>query len=131
MRKHLRTLPLEPELVLCSAAVRTRETLELMQLALSDARVTVEEQLYGASSDDLLDRIRLVPDAVGSLMLIGHNPALHELALDLASTGDELPRLETKFPTGALATLAVAGPWKQLAAGSAVLEAFVVPRQLS
>jgi hypothetical protein len=60
----------------------------------------LEEELYAASSDELLARIRLVPDAVASVMLIGHNPSLQQLGLVLASAGDELERLEAKFPTG-------------------------------
>jgi phosphohistidine phosphatase SixA len=46
---------------------------------------------------DLLERLRLVPEEVASLMLIGHNPGLQELALALASAGPELARLKTKF----------------------------------
>jgi phosphohistidine phosphatase len=128
--KHLRRTGDEPELVLCSSAARTRETLELVRPALVGATVMVEEELYGASSDELLARIRLVPDAVVSVMVIGHNPGLHELALALASAGDERDRLEAKFPTAALATLALAKRWSQLAPKDATLAAYVVPKQL-
>jgi phosphohistidine phosphatase len=65
-------------------------------------------------------------------MLIGHNPGLQQLALALASSGAELERLRTKFPTAALATLTIPDtPWSQLAEGDALLAAYVVPRQLS
>jgi phosphohistidine phosphatase len=63
-------------------------------------------------------------------MLIGHNPGLHQLALALASVGEELGRLEAKFPTAALATLALSRPWSRLEPGDAELSAYVVPRQL-
>lgn len=130
--KHLAglELELEPELVLCSSAVRTRETLELVRPALDNSKVLFEDGLYGASSDELLARIRVVPDAVGSVMLIGHNPGLEQLALLLASSGDELRGLETKFPTAALATLAVETTWSRLAPGDAILTAYIVPKQL-
>ena len=127
---HLRRAGSEPELVLCSSATRTRETLELIRPALAEATVLVEDQLYGASSEELLARIHVVPDAIASVMLIGHNPGLHELALSVASTGDELERLEAKFPTAALATLALPKGWSQLAPADATLAAYVVPKQL-
>jgi phosphohistidine phosphatase len=128
--KHLAGLEFEPELVLCSSAVRTRETLELVRPALGSSKVLFEDGLYGASSDELLARIRVVPDAVGSVMLIGHNPGLEQLALLLAWSGEELRGLETKFPTAALATLAVETTWSRLAPGDAILTAYVVPKQL-
>jgi phosphohistidine phosphatase len=122
-----------PDLVLCSSAVRTVQTLELLRPALGPATtVAVEDELYAASSDELLERVRRVLDEVAWLMLIGHNPGLQQLALDLASSGADLERLEAKFPTAALATLTVAGAgWSRLAAGDAELTAYVVPRQLA
>ena len=117
--EHLRRQEIEPELVLCSSAARTRETLELLRPALGGATVVVEDELYGASADRLLARVRLVPDEVGSVLVIGHNPGLHELG-----------RLQEKFPTAALATLALAEPWGRVAPGGATLTAYVVPKQL-
>lgn len=128
--KHLRRLGDEPELVLCSPAMRTRETLELVRPAIGSSTIVLEDELYAASSDELLARIRLVPDPVASVMLIGHNPGLQQLALLLASSGDERERLEAKFPTAALATLAVATSWSRLAPTDATLTAYVVPKQL-
>ena len=63
-------------------------------------------------------------------MLIGHNPSLQQLALALASAGDELERLGRSFRPGALATLALAKTWSRLAPGDAMLAAYVVPKQL-
>ena len=128
--KHLRRLGFEPELVLCSSAARTRETLELVRPSLAGSAVSLEEGLYAASRDELLTRLRLVPDDVSSVMLIGHNPGLQELALTLGSAGDELERLRSKFPTGALAMLTVATTWRRLAPAEAALAAYVVPKQL-
>jgi phosphohistidine phosphatase len=113
--------------VLCSPAERTRQTLELIGVA---STVRFEEELYAASSDALLERVRAVPDPVASVMLIGHNPGLQELALVLASAGDELDRLAAKFPTAALATLTLGTTWRIVAAGDALLADYVVPKQL-
>src|SRR5215468_6012499 len=97
--EHLRSLGVEPQLVLCSSSVRTRETLELVLPATGGPTVSFEDGLYGASSDVLLARVRRVPDDVGSLMLIGHNPGMQDLAVTLASTGDGLDLVQAKFPT--------------------------------
>jgi phosphohistidine phosphatase len=92
----------------------------------------IEDQLYAASAAQLLARLRDVPDEVGGVMLIGHNPGLEDLAHLLVGTGDDADRekLAAKFPTGALATLVVTGSWAGLAPAAAGLEAFVVPRDL-
>jgi phosphohistidine phosphatase SixA len=111
--EHLRGLEVAPELVLCSSAARARETFELVRSALAGVPVQLEDGLYGASSEALLARLRAVPDAVGCVLLLGHNPGLQELALALAARGTDLERVEAKFPTAALATLAVP-PWSEL-----------------
>jgi phosphohistidine phosphatase len=131
--KHLVQLGIVPDLVLCSSAQRTRETLELLRAALgATTSVVLEAELYAASADTLLEHLRAVPEEVASLMLIGHNPGLQDLALLLASAGAELERLEAKFPTAALATLALPNAtWSQLSQADAMLDAFVVPKQLA
>ena len=129
--KHLRRLEVRPALVLCSSAVRTRATAELILPALAGAPLEVEEGLYGAGSEALLERLRAVPESVASVLLIGHNPGLHELALTLASSGPERKRLEEKLPTAGLATLVVPrSPWRGLGRGDAELVGYVVPKQL-
>jgi phosphohistidine phosphatase len=121
--RHLRDHGIEPELVLCSSAVRARQTLERIGL---EGRI--EPELYGAGAEELLARLHAVPASVRSVMLIGHNPDLQELALLLASDAREL---EAKFPTGALATLTFGGhDWGALGPGTAELSGFVRPRDL-
>jgi phosphohistidine phosphatase len=130
---HLRDAPITPELVLCSSARRTQQTLELIAPALGPAAVVlVERGLYGAGAGDILGRVRDVSDAVRALMVIGHNPGLEDLASTLAGTGvgDALDRMAVKFPTAALATLTVPTAWHDLAPGAATLAAYVVPRDL-
>ena len=63
-------------------------------------------------------------------MLIGHNPAIQDLALELAGRGGRLEDARRKFPTGALATLTFSESWRGLRAGSAELVAFVRPKDL-
>ena len=130
--KHLVRLEIQPELVLCSSAVRTRETLERLRIARGGgSTVRLEDELYGASAEQLLERIRLVPEAIASVMLIGHNPGLRDLALFLAQDGIDRERLEEKFPTAALATLTIPRrAWSQVEPGAALLTAYVVPKQL-
>ena len=74
-----------PQLVLCSTAVRARQTLERVLPALGDPEVVYEDGLYHVPADLLLERLRALPDRVGQAMLVGHNPGLQELALELAA----------------------------------------------
>jgi phosphohistidine phosphatase len=128
---HLRREGIAPSLVLCSSARRTRQTLERVIPALDASDVSIEDGLYGASSGGLLERLREVPEDLESVMLVGHQPAIQELALDLAGDGAELARVRAKFPTAALATLLFAGEWSELAPGSAELVAYVKPKELA
>ena len=127
MAKHLRDEGIAPSLVLCSSARRTRETLERVE---PRGDVRVERELYGASASQLLERLRRVPDETQSVMLIGHNPAVQELTLELAADGDRLADVERRFPTCALATLSLPGAWSGLEAGAAELVAFVRQKEL-
>ena len=132
MAAHLESERVRPELVLCSPARRARETLERVQAALGDeVDVLFEDALYGATEADLLARLRALPPEVGSVMVIGHNPGLEELALALSSEGAELARMREKYPTAALATidLSVDG-WSALERGGGELVAYVRPRDL-
>lgn len=131
IRLHMQEHGIEPELVLCSTARRARETLERIEPALGTAAVMIELELYHANGDALLDRLRSVPAEVGSVMLIGHNPAMQTLALALARPAAELRELEAKFPTAALATLAFPGPsWRAIGPDATELVGFVRPRDL-
>jgi phosphohistidine phosphatase len=132
MAEHLRRKGIAPELVLCSPARRTRQTLKRLAPGLGkDADVQIEPKLYAAPARDLLEVLHEVPDEVESVMLIGHNPGIQDLALSLASAGSEVPRLRSNFPTAALATLEFDGGWRELAPGSAALVSFLKPKELS
>jgi len=133
LARHLFDAGIRPALVLCSTAARARQTFEGVAASLGDdVDVWEEESLYGAGSSALLRRLRRLPPAVPSVMVVAHNPGLEDLAMDLIEGGDEgsIARLREKFPTGALATLLIPGEWKALAKGHATLTAYVVPRDL-
>ena len=81
-----------PELVLCSPATRTRETLDAIRVALGGPEVRFEERLYAASDDELLDALRGVDPGVGSVLVIAHNPGLEDLAPRSQRHGQEKSR---------------------------------------
>lgn len=129
--RHLREQGVEPELVLCSTARRVRETLEGIEPALGRGAIRVEPALYKAGPAELLARLHAIAPPIRSVMVIGHNPALEQLALLLARHGSAVQELEAKFPTGALATLAFRGSgWAALDRGTAELIDFIRPRDL-
>ena len=130
--EHLSRQSVTADLVLCSSAQRARETLERIAPALGDGvEVQVQPELYGASADRLRERLRAVAEDVESVLLVGHNPGLEQLALELAGSGDELESLRRKYPTAALATLEFDGPWRALEPGRATLTGFIKPKQLA
>jgi len=121
-----------PDLALCSTAVRARQTWELAAEQWgTPPPVRLDERLYGADVPELLEAVREVPDQVGTLLLIGHNPGLEELVVELAGDGldDALDEVRTKYPTSAVAILAWHGnSWQELAPGTALLTDVTVPR---
>jgi phosphohistidine phosphatase len=123
-----------PDEVICSTARRARETWLLAAAELSAAPpVHYDDRVYGATSAALLDLARQARDDVRSLLLVGHDPGLQDLALELAgpgSDGDGLARLRAKLPTAAVAVLSFEGSWPELAPATTRLTAFVVPRDL-
>ena len=132
MGRWLREAGCTPDQVVCSTARRARETWQLAQTGLAATPpVTFDRGVYEASAAGLLALIRRTPAAVGTLLVIGHNPAIEELGLMLAAPrpDDALERMEVKFPTAAVAVLELTGNWDQLGPGMAHLAAFVVPRE--
>jgi phosphohistidine phosphatase len=107
----------ELDLVLCSSAVRTRETLELVLAHYKvRPRILIEDELYAASSQKLMDRLRQLDEDDRNVLLIGHNPGLHELAITLANTNSVSFRVlaSGKFPTAARASFQIADCWSAL-----------------
>lgn len=133
MRKTMLDLGLTPDLVLVSPSRRTRETLAGLEPWDDTPLVEHVETLYLASAPQLLAVLRDVNETVRSVMLIGHNPGMHELAMLLAGTSadsDAARRLLTGFPTAALAEFSVATQWRQLDVAGTRLVRFLTPRDL-
>jgi phosphohistidine phosphatase len=119
--------------VLCSTATRTRETLSRTGL---NAEVRFVDRIYDATPGAVIDEINDTEDTFGfdvrTLLVVGHEPAMSQLALGLADTeGTNIAAAEqisAKYPTSALAVLRISGPWRSVELGSAALVDFHVPR---
>jgi phosphohistidine phosphatase len=113
---------LRPDLVLCSAARRTRQTWQRVAKELGGKpELSVERRLYQADSDDLIEIIRETGEQVATLMYVGHNPAAAELA-------GLLTRTEPDFPTAAIAVIAMSADWAGTASGTGELVASWTPK---
>ncbi len=118
---------------LCSTATRTRETLARTGL---NAEVRFVDRIYDATPGAVIDEINDTEDTFGfdvrTLLVIGHEPAMSQLALGLAgaegTNTDAAERISTKYPTSSMAVLRISGPWRTVQLGSAALVAFHVPR---
>jgi phosphohistidine phosphatase len=121
------------DLVLCSTALRTRQTAELILAGFATPpRTRFEDGLYLADAPTLMHRLRRLDESDGAVMVIGHNPGLQELALVLAAPGSPHYRALAggKFPTGARASFAVEGPWAGLDRLRHPLVGYVTPKSL-
>ena len=114
-----------PRLVLSSTARRAVETAELVVAELgSRVELVAERALYGADPDDVVEIVRSLGGDAPSVLVVGHNPTVHELALLLLDESDAngRARLERGFPTAALALIALsAESWPGLALGTGTL----------
>jgi phosphohistidine phosphatase len=115
--------------VLCSTATRTRQTLAKARV---DAPVQYRERLYGATPGMMIDEINGVAGSVDTLLVVGHEPTMSEVAMGLAGADGTdaaaLQRISVKFPTSAIAVLTIAGDWTSVELGRAALVEFHVPR---
>jgi phosphohistidine phosphatase len=105
------------DLVLCSSALRTRETAELALAGFTPApRILYEDALYLATAGALLQRLRKLDEASDAVMVIGHNPGLHELAIALAAPGSAgfSTLANGKFPTGVRCRFVIATSWAEI-----------------
>ena len=130
--EHLRDVGLLPELVLCSSAVRTRETWELVARVLPEAtpEVRVLDELYLGEVGDVLGALAEVSDDVGSVIVVGHEPTMSETAAWLAGPGSDAGALalaRVGVPTAALAVLETDTGWADLASHSATLTGILTP----
>jgi len=133
MRQAMLGLALSPDVVLVSSARRTVQTLEALEPWEETPLIEPMDALYLATAPELLKILHGVAETARSVMVIGHNPGLHELAVLLTGSARDpadARRLSEGYPTGALAEFALSGPWGTLAAGGGRLHRFLCPRDL-
>lgn len=125
---------IRPDLVLCSTAVRTRQTLDLAMAEMKPAsKVKHEDALYLADPFLLLERVRKTPRTVKHLMIVGHNPGLQILGLELIGDGDPelIGAISDKLPTAGVIVITFdAKTWTDVAPGKGRLAHFATPKML-
>lgn len=137
MRQAMRDLGLEPDMILVSTARRTMQTLEALEPFDATPLVEPMDSLYLANPFQLTAALHSVPETVRSVLVIGHNPGMHDLALHLAghramaSNAEPERSLAAGFPTAALAEFSIPGSWWDLREGGGKLIRFLTPRMLA
>jgi phosphohistidine phosphatase len=129
----VRDRKLAPDLALVSPAIRTRETWDLLLPVLDPAPVhRIEPRLYAAPAERILYLVRETGPEIQSLMLVGHNPGLEDIARILTGSGetDALIRFGGAMPTASLAVIDLPGGWDNLQERTGRLEIFVTPKSL-
>jgi phosphohistidine phosphatase len=123
-----------PELILCSPAVRARQTLDLVLPHLTGGpTVEYEDSFYLAAPSILIARIRTIAAKVRHVMVVGHDPGMQGLAVELAGDGDPelLQALARKFPTGGLAVITFkVRDWSKVVPAKGHLQHFMTPKRL-
>lgn len=122
-----------PDLVLLSPAARTKETLARAEEGFGDKFQVIEERaIYLAETETLVELVRGAPAHASRLLIVGHNPGMHELVLVLANgPGDLREEVARKFPTAAMAEISFdVEDWPDVETGTGRLRSFVKPRDL-
>jgi len=136
---YMATMKYLPDLILSSTSRRTIETVELLgeQLPRAQQHIEYTDRLYLAGQKEMLAVIRSVATSASSLLVVGHNPGIEQLATALSrqpvkrKERDRFDQIEEKFPTCALAVLDFAvARWRDVAPGRGELIDFVRPRDL-
>jgi phosphohistidine phosphatase len=125
---------IDPELILCSSARRTVDTLALVLPELKvEPKVVYEDSLYHPSPAEMLEMLRAIQPGANRVMIVGHNPEIQAFALDLIGSGPKHMRdqLTEKFPTAGLAVINfTAGLWSSIDVNSGSLNLFLTPKEL-
>ena len=133
MGQEMRERDLAPDLVLVSPAARTKETLARAEEGFGEPFTATETRsIYLAETETLIELVRGAPAAARRLMIVGHNPGMHEVVLALTEGPRELrDEVASKFPTSALAEINFdVDDWTDISLGSGRLRSFVKPRDL-
>lgn len=129
--QYMRQESLQPGLVLCSSANRAQATWALAASRLAVRPETdVSDDLYTCTADDLMERLRLLPGDLASVLIVGHNPVLQQLAVTLVrdAEGDSLERLARDLPPGGFAAISFGDHgWRSVARHGGHLSFFVTP----
>jgi phosphohistidine phosphatase len=130
--EEMRRLDLAFDRVLASPARRVVETIEEVETGFGRLSPVYDPSVYLAPTETLLELVRAAPDAVRSLMIVGHNPGLESLALLLAGPGGRLrDEVAIKYPTGTLAEFRLdCDRWRDAGPGDGALTRFIRPRDL-
>jgi len=131
----MRSKKLIPDLVLCSSAVRARQTWHAVANKLGSGDNLRElKSLYLATPSRLLQTLRRAPQKAETVLVIGHNPGMEIFALRLTGKGprNAMRQMAEKFPTAALAEIAFdVEKWSEIGEGRGVLKRFVRPKDLT
>ena len=134
MGKAMAERGIDPDLVLCSSARRTRDTLDLVLPELRvEPKVVYVDALYHASPEEMLDMLHAIQPGASRVLLIGHNPEIQSFALDLVGSGPKnyRDRLRMKYPTGSLVVINFdGGSWKTITVNSGSLSLFLTPKDV-
>lgn len=128
--RQLQESGIDPEIVLVSPASRTRETWDCARAYFSRAKESFIPDLYLATPEIILSHLHMIEDNIKSAMIVGHNPALHDVALELYGYGDRyaFSRLRDEFPTSACAVFDFdCQTWSELALNQGRLDRFLTP----
>lgn len=136
MRTAMQGLGLAPDVVLVSTSRRTVQTLEALEPWADTPLVDRLDSLYLASAPAMLKVIQEVGATARSVLIVGHNPGVHDLAMLLVGAqaasfdNPDIRRLAEGFPSGALAEFTITVPWQSLDEGGGRLTRFLCPRDL-
>ncbi|MQT11542.1 SixA phosphatase family protein [Segnochrobactrum spirostomi] len=134
MGRHIAAHALVPDRIVCSTARRTRETLAgLLPYLATEMDIRMTRDLYDSSASDYLDVIRAFGGSARTLLVIGHNPALQETAIDLVGTGNPtiVDQITSEFPTAALAIIDFPEKkWSEIHPKGGRIVSFFQPREL-
>ena len=135
MGTELKRRDMQFDLALASPALRVRETLNGLAdgYGVFDFPIQFESGIYGAGAAALLDLVRTLPDGAGQCLLVGHNPGLQCLILELAVNDKNGLRdcVADRYPTASLAVIELAAQhWEDVAPGRGKLVELILPKEL-
>lgn len=118
-----------PDLVVCSTAIRTCETFSQLQKSFATPlKIEYRQEVYNASAKELENIITSLEEDLHNILIIGHNPALYQLATTLAKTGDEalIDNLHLQFPPCSIAIIEIDEIWKNIGKANGRLIFFAI-----